>query len=361
MKSTLTFLLLFSIAASSNANENNKELRKAFKTAYSQYQQAEQTGDFDSEHKYAEKSYQIGKQLFGNQHLNTANLSVNWASTLLQKRKFKQARELLESALPTLKKETGKYNLELVPVYQKLAESYKGNFEQTHNALENALDVLEENVEGEPILVAELQTEVGIQLFSSGSRKSKILVKANETLNKHLNANDKRVILSNFYVGKYYMAAKRSSKAIDYLNKNISVFEQLEGATHPLELSSRAFLIQALEKNGDSEEAIKHCIAIGKMRPWDDNQQQTPLYRLEPRYPQREARDGIEGWVQFSFTVTPYGFVEDIELLDSSGNKGFIREAKKAVKKWRYAPKFENGKPIAATSTLQLDFKLGSS
>lgn len=361
MKSILTLLLLCSFAASSNADENNKELRKDFKSAYSQYQQAEQTGDFDSEYKYAEQSYQLGKQLFGNKHLNTANLSVNWASALLQKRKFNQARELLESALPTLKKEIGKYNLELVPVYQKIADSYHSNLKKKLYALEDALDILEENFEEKPVLVAELQTEVGIQLLSTGSRKSKILVEANETLNENLEANDKRVILSNFYVGNYYIAAKRSSKAIDYLNKNISVFEQLDGPTHPLELSSRAFLIRALEKNGDSEEATKHCIAIGKMKPWDDNQQQIPLYRVEPRYPKKEAMDGVEGWVQLSFTVTPYGFIEDIELLNSTGNKGLIREAKKAVKKWRYAPKFENGKAIAATSTVQLDFSLGKS
>lgn len=361
MKSILPLLLLFSIATSSYANENNKELRKAFKNAYSLYQQAEQTGDIDAESKYAEQSYKIGVQLFGDEHLNTANLAVNWASSLLQKTKLEQARVLLETALPILKKDTGEYNLELVPIYQKIAESYNQNSKKQIQALEQALEVLAKNLEKKPILVAELQTEIGIQLLSIGSKKSKILIHANETLNKNLQSDDKRLILSNFYVGKYYMAARRSSKAIDYLNKNITVFEQLEGPTHPLELGSRAILIQALEKNGDSDEATKHCIAIGKMRPWSDNQEQTPLYRIAPKYPTKEARDGVEGWVQFSFTVTPYGFIEDIELLNSSGNKSFIREAKKVIKKWRYAPKFENGKPVAAPSTLQLDFRLRNS
>ena len=83
---------------------------------------------------------------------------------------------------------------------------------------------------------------------------------------------------------------KKYKKSVDSFTSNLPVFDALGGPTHPFELSTHAFLIDALEKDGKSDEATKHCIAIGKMRPWDDNQEPRPLYRIEPKYPMNMAK-----------------------------------------------------------------------
>ncbi|MCL2915774.1 energy transducer TonB [Shewanella corallii] len=85
----------------------------------------------------------------------------------------------------------------------------------------------------------------------------------------------------------------------------------------------------------------------------------TPIVRIEPQYPVAAARDGKEGWVQLSFTINEIGGVEDIEIIKSEPRRIFDREAKRALKKWKYKPKIVDGKAIKQPGmTVQLDFKL---
>ena len=88
----------------------------------------------------------------------------------------------------------------------------------------------------------------------------------------------------------------------------------------------------------------------------------TPIVRIEPKYPVQAARDGKEGWVRLSFTINEVGGVEDIEVIDAEPKRIFDREAKRALDKWKYKPKIEDGKPIKQYGlTVQLDFKLDQS
>ena len=67
---------------------------------------------------------------------------------------------------------------------------------------------------------------------------------------------------------------------------------------------------------------------------------------------------GRNGTVEIEFTVSADGFVQNPKILKSEGGISFEKEALIAVKKWRYAPKFKNGIPIAAKSTVVLDFEI---
>lgn len=59
-------------------------------------------------------------------------------------------------------------------------------------------------------------------------------------------------------------------------------------------------------------------------------------------------------------TIDKFGFVKNPIIIDSEGGDSFIKESIKAIDKWRYAPKFENGQPIEAPTSVRLDFKIGS-
>ncbi|NVK25152.1 MAG: TonB family protein [Gammaproteobacteria bacterium] len=86
----------------------------------------------------------------------------------------------------------------------------------------------------------------------------------------------------------------------------------------------------------------------------------TPIFRQEPKFPTKAARDGIEGWVQLKFDINELGNVENVEVIDSEPKRVFDREAKKALRKWRYNPKVVDGKALRQTGlTVQLDFSLG--
>lgn len=86
----------------------------------------------------------------------------------------------------------------------------------------------------------------------------------------------------------------------------------------------------------------------------------TPIFRQEPKFPTKAARDGIEGWVQLKFDINELGNVENVSVINAQPKRIFDREAKKALKKWRYNPKVVDGKAIKQIGlTVQLDFKLG--
>lgn len=85
-----------------------------------------------------------------------------------------------------------------------------------------------------------------------------------------------------------------------------------------------------------------------------------PVERAAPKYPRDAARNGQSGWVQMSFVVDEEGKVKDVMVLDNSGPKSFIKEARKAVKKWQYSPASVNGESIEqCENTVQLDFAMG--
>ena len=152
-------------------------------------------------------------------------------------------------------------------------------------------------------------------------------------------------------------AESKTSLAIEYLEEVVKQFAVLD-YSHPYKLAAHARLIELYEKKGDSDSSTQHCIAIGSMKPWSETQNQTPLFRLPPRYPISYARDGKEGWTQMSFTVDEQGFVKDPVVIASEGGKLFTKESLKAIKRWRYAPKFVDGQPVAAEATVQLEYSL---
>jgi protein TonB len=86
----------------------------------------------------------------------------------------------------------------------------------------------------------------------------------------------------------------------------------------------------------------------------------TPIVRIEPKYPIQAARDGKEGYVILSFTINKIGGVEDVKVLEAKPKRVFDKEAKRALRKWKYKPKVVDGEPLRQTGlTVQLDFKMG--
>jgi protein TonB len=70
-----------------------------------------------------------------------------------------------------------------------------------------------------------------------------------------------------------------------------------------------------------------------------------PLVRINPDYPPRALSRGIEGWVQIQFTITATGTVKDAVVIKSSSQM-FEEAAIKAILRWRYNPKIENGEGV---------------
>ncbi|MBM4385928.1 MAG: TonB family protein [Deltaproteobacteria bacterium] len=68
-----------------------------------------------------------------------------------------------------------------------------------------------------------------------------------------------------------------------------------------------------------------------------------PLVRINPDYPPRAQSRGIEGWVLVQFTITAAGTVRDAKVVDASPRGYFEEAALKAIARWRYNPKVQEG------------------
>ncbi|RXE95376.1 energy transducer TonB [Pseudoalteromonas phenolica O-BC30] len=85
----------------------------------------------------------------------------------------------------------------------------------------------------------------------------------------------------------------------------------------------------------------------------------TPIVRVDPKYPTDAARDGKEGWVEMAFSIDKAGNVIDAQVINAEPKRIFNREALRALKKWKYRPKMENGQTIVQTGLqVVLEFKL---
>ena len=71
-----------------------------------------------------------------------------------------------------------------------------------------------------------------------------------------------------------------------------------------------------------------------------------PIVRVQPQYPLRASERGIEGWVEVEFTISKLGTVKDPRVTNSHPSSIFDRTTLKAIRKWKYNPKIEDGEPV---------------
>jgi len=85
-----------------------------------------------------------------------------------------------------------------------------------------------------------------------------------------------------------------------------------------------------------------------------------PQSRVNPRYPAKAVRRGIEGKVVVEFTVSPAGEVvkDSIRIIESKPKGVFDRTSLRALTRWRYQPKIVSGQAVAFPTRQTLVFKL---
>ena len=148
--------------------------------------------------------------------------------------------------------------------------------------------------------------------------------------------------MANFWLAKSYESTKKYATSVKHMSAALETLDKVAPTGH-YTLIAHAHMVQILEKQGLSDEATAHCQLIGKMQPIDINRHQIPLYRFPPKYPNTSK----EGYVILEFTVDEQGFVKNPIALDSENMERFAEAAMEAVVGYRYAPRFEDGKPVS--------------
>lgn len=83
-----------------------------------------------------------------------------------------------------------------------------------------------------------------------------------------------------------------------------------------------------------------------------------PYEKALPDYPEEAALKGIEGYVQIKMDINEAGVPENIEIVSAQPRNLFEKDARKAVRKWRYKPRMVGGQAVKVLGhQVRLDFK----
>lgn len=86
----------------------------------------------------------------------------------------------------------------------------------------------------------------------------------------------------------------------------------------------------------------------------------TVLSQVPPRYPQRALRRRQQGQVLVEFTVTEAGSVQpdSIKIIESTPPGVFDKTVLRALPRWRFKTRIQDGKPVKYRARQKLEFKL---
>jgi len=71
-----------------------------------------------------------------------------------------------------------------------------------------------------------------------------------------------------------------------------------------------------------------------------------PLVLIEPPWPRKALREGINGWVKLRFTVMANGSPKDVVIVASKPRRLFDRNVMRSVFKWKFKPRVVDGKAV---------------
>lgn len=337
-----------------------------FNQEYQAYKTALDAKKFDVALQHLETAYPLAEKVFGKMSRDYANLGFSLANAITRIYPPSQKENQEHSARALALYEDG------LSIYQQLPNTPAADI-ILHTL--NACDVTESDqtiseLVGKALELAAAQNNPEL-LAITQLQAFEIIAKTTKYREKHIamleeayayfQANAKTHPTNNlratFLMAQVKYANKKLQSAEPLLLDVIAQTKQLD-FSHPLALASHARLVDIYERRGKSEQATPHCIAIGSMTPWSTDQEPVPLFRQEPKYPVSAAKQWLQGYARLKFTITPEGTVSNVQVIETKGSNSFGEASKSVLAKWRYAPKFENGKAVPAEGMVQMDFRL---
>jgi len=99
---------------------------------------------------------------------------------------------------------------------------------------------------------------------------------------------------------------------------------------------------------------------IGRWEPGDPaaEGEAIPIMRIDPQWPREALLGGTEGYVRFRVLIGTDGSVKDTEVIEAAPGRLFVRNAMRAVRRWKFKPRVVDGTPVERWATTTLVFQL---
>jgi protein TonB len=81
------------------------------------------------------------------------------------------------------------------------------------------------------------------------------------------------------------------------------------------------------------------------------------VLKVSPEYPRLPLRMGLSGTVLLRAVIGPDGAVEDVELVRATSPL-FVEAATDAVRRWRYTPALQSGRPVRVYFNALVEFRI---
>lgn len=82
-----------------------------------------------------------------------------------------------------------------------------------------------------------------------------------------------------------------------------------------------------------------------------------PIFKPEPEYSEEARKAKFQGTVLLAIVILPDGTTSNIRVIRPLG-LGLDEKAIEAVSKWRFRPSMKDGKPVAVTANVEVNFRL---
>ena len=343
-------IAIVTLSSPAHGNSDLFSLKRELEDTYIQYQQFSDQGDFPNAERLGTLALELGEQIYGMDHPNTAVLSFNLAKTLNASARFRwRGLRVAELAVARYRDVFGENADDtVVPMtllIQVLAKGVQSNvFEDEQTRRHRQMYILVGRSEriakrsNEVTLLADLYQNISKIGLRDSRRYS---VEAEDLYEEIYGRKHVRTLIAAMNVASF-KNGDAQTKAYERILRD---GEDVEGFTRYQFALHQKLSINYLEI-GDEGKATEHLQAAGLLTSSDRDANYTPIYKKSPVYPRRAIVRGIEGYVLLEFTVTREGGVRDPMVVDANPPKIFDQAAIDAALQFRYIPQVSNGVPV---------------
>ena len=329
------------------ASPEELELKKNWET----YQALLDAGDFPAALDMLAITADQAKYVLPEGDKRTAALELNYAMLLHKLGHDVDAGYAFDNARDLYIAAYGENSVGLVPLLMAEGDrlAKPGDSIPQKRAYQDALKLVGKEYGKKSLEYAELSLDAGMRLLnqSASVRGSSMIQDSIDIYEKQLGSNHPKTAKAHISIAQIFFAKGKVATADRHLEIALSGMDvsTVEGTKKVIE--TRRYLARAYVRIDKSGKATRHLEQIALLSANGTNQPPFIIAAVAPDYPYELQEDGIGGQVTFMIEVNEEGYVSDFELIGNEGPEELIKPARKAVRKYRYAPAVENNQLVA--------------
>ena len=315
---------------------------------FNAYMQAMQSRDLQKAEQHANNAVSIAEKTLSDNHPDLAQLLFNHGQVLAFMKNWPRAKEVLTRTVTLQENIHGKNSVQLIPTLTLLARSMIQHDRPIPLELNRAIKLARQHYGKNSERLAKVLLEMARGLYDTMNytMARDRYREVHKIYNQILGPEHEQTIVVGFWLGETELARGKYKKARD-------LFIPMTLNESKYKLRAHAALAAIYEHLNDDEKASEHSLAISSAQPAEPNQDPILLHSEYPIWSTRA------GFLIVEFDIDEKGFVRNPEIIRNTTGEYYKDEVMAAIKKWRYLPRYENGKAVA-TEDLQFQFRLSN-